>query len=99
VTRTVDVQCSGDSRRGWTCFALIRGGGEAVSEHEVRVDPSHLERLAPGATDPTDLVVRSIAFLLDREPPSSILRAFDLTAIGRFYPEYETTIRRTVRSV
>ena len=43
--------------------------------------------------DPTELVERSMAFLLEREPPTSILRTFDLTVIGRFFPEYEATIR------
>ena len=52
-----------------------------------------LARLAPSATDPTGLVERSIAFLLQREPPTSILRTFDLTAIGHFFPSYEATIR------
>lgn len=98
MTPTVDVQCSGDARRGWTCFAGIREDDRRISEHEVRVNPGDLERLAPGAVDPTDLVVRSIAFLLEREPPSSILRAFDLIVIGRFYPEYETTIRHADRA-
>ena len=52
-----------------------------------------LDRLAAGATDPTDLVRRSFAFLLEREPKEAILRSFDLPIIGRFFPEYEATIR------
>ncbi|MEO5940405.1 MAG: hypothetical protein ABIZ72_05530 [Candidatus Limnocylindrales bacterium] len=90
---SVDVECAGDARRGWTCFAAIRTGHELVSEHDVRVAPGDLARLSPRATDPTDLVERSIGFLLEREPPTSILRAFDLVAIARFFPEYESTIR------
>lgn len=34
-----------------------------------------------------------MSFLLEREPPTSILRTFDLTVISQFYPEYEATIR------
>ena len=98
MTQAVDVQCTGDAHRGWTCFATIRTARGDVSEHQVRVASADLERLAPGATDPTDLVIRSIAFLLEREPPSSILRAFDLVTIARFYPEYLTTIRATTRA-
>jgi hypothetical protein len=33
-------------------------------------------------------------FLLEREPKESILRSFDVTVIGRYFPEFETTIRR-----
>ena len=40
-----------------------------------RVASEHLDRFGNGETDPTDLVRRSFAFLLAREPPSSILRA------------------------
>jgi hypothetical protein len=98
VTWTVDAQCSGDADRGWTCFAEIREGARLASEHEIRIAPQDLERLAPGAADPADLVKRSIEFLLEREPPTSILRTFELTVIGRFFPEYERTIRRTVRA-
>lgn len=92
---TVDVACSGDGRAGWTCFVAILDGDRHVSEHEVRVAAGDLARLAPGAADPADLVERSFAFLLERESPGSILRSFDVTAIGRFFPDYEATIRRT----
>lgn len=90
---TVEVGCSGDRRVGWTCFAAIREADRIVSEHEVRLAAGDLARLAPSATDPADLVERSMSFLLEREPPTSILRTFDLTVISQFYPEYEATIR------
>ena len=91
---SVDVSCTGSPAAGWTCFVAIRDGGTA-SEHEVRVTNADLARLAPGAPDPTTLVERSFAFLLEREPPSSILRRFDLPVIGRYFPEYEASIRRS----
>ena len=48
---------------------------------------------APLPADPVDLVRHSFAFLLEREPKTSILRRFDLTVIGRYFPEWERTIR------
>jgi hypothetical protein len=51
-----------------------------------------LARLAPGAASPEDLVRRSFAFLLRREPKESILRRFDLPLIGRYFPEWEAEI-------
>jgi hypothetical protein len=95
---TIEVRCSGDGHRGWTCFAAIRAGDETISEHEVRVAPGDLARLDPARGDPIRLVERSIAFLLEREPPGSILRTFDLTVIGRFFPEYEVDIRSRVQA-
>ena len=53
-----------------------------------------VRRLAPGTTRPEDLVKRSFRFLLDREAPSMILRTFDLSEIGRYFPDYEREIRR-----
>ncbi len=90
---TVDIQCTGDARLGWTCFVTVRGEAGRTSEFEVRVTHEHLDRLRPDDAEPTDLVRRSFAFLLEREPPSSILRTFELPTIGRYFPEYEATIR------
>ena len=87
----VDVACSptGD---GWTCVATVGGAG-APTTHDVTVRARDLARLAPGAADPLDLVRRSFAFLLEREPKTSILRRFDLMVIGRYFPEFEAAIR------
>ena len=88
---TPEVTCSraGD---GWTCDVAFSDGERVVTTHRVSVAAADLARLDPGAATPDDLVRRSFAFLLDREPPSSILREFDLTEIGRYFPEYEATI-------
>jgi hypothetical protein len=94
MTRTVEVQCSGDRRVGWTCFVAIRERDRVVSEHEVRVAPADLTRFGSASIEPTDLVARSFAILLEREPPTSILRSFNLDVIGQFFPGYETEIRR-----
>jgi hypothetical protein len=53
-----------------------------------------LERLAPGATDPSSLVRASFAFLLERESRESILRRFELMVIERYFPEYPGEIVR-----
>jgi hypothetical protein len=86
----VDCQSSGD---GWTCDVGV-ADDDGRSHHTVRVRRDDLARLDPAAADPSDLVHRSFAFLLEREPPESILRSFDLTMIGRYFPEYESAIRR-----
>lgn len=78
---------------GWTCCVRLADAAGS-SEHRVRVRSKDLARLAPGASDPADLVRRSFEFLLAREPRRSILRSFDLPVIERYFPEYETTIRR-----
>lgn len=94
----IDIRCDGSRDDGWTCDAALRDDGHEASSHRVRVTAADLDRLAPGATDPTVLVRASFEFLLEREPPSSILRTFDLPVIGRYFPEYETEIRRRVEA-
>jgi len=77
---------------GWDCKVTVRDGSE--TRHRVRVSRADLARLAPGASDPVDLVEASFAFLLEREPKESILREFDLTVIARYFPDYEREIGR-----
>lgn len=78
----------------WTCDVTIDVEGGPTTRHEVTVRAADLERLDPGALDPHLLVDRSFRFLLQREPPSSILRSFDLLEIARYFPEYEASIRQ-----
>jgi hypothetical protein len=77
---------------GWSCRVDVVEERSATS-HRVSVAAADLERLDPGATDPTDLVRRSFVFLLEREPKESILRSFDLTVIGHYFPDWERRIR------
>ena len=88
----IGVTCHRASN-GWLCRVAINEDG-SESTHTVTVRDEDLDRLAAGATDPTDLVRRSFAFLLEREQKEAILRSFDLPIIGRFFPDYEAAIRR-----
>ena len=85
-TRDLTVSCmpAGD---GWNCHVTV-GQDERRTTHDVAVSAADIERLAPGATDPTALVRESFEFLLEREPRESILRTFALPDIGRYFPEY-----------
>lgn len=94
----IDVRCDGSPGGDWRCSVTLRDAGRVVSAHDVRVRAADLARLAPNAPDPTSLVEASFAFLLERESPASIVRSFELMDIGRYFPEYETTIRRLDRS-
>jgi len=90
----IDVTCASDAG-GWTCDVAMHGRS-VETHHQVTVSRADLERLEPGATDPAEVVRRSFEFLLEREPPESILRSFDLTVIGRYFPDYERVIHRDV---
>jgi len=79
---------------GWKCLVTVDQGGDRTT-HTVTVKRADAERWARGteASDVQDLVVRSFEFLLEREPPGSILRTFDLATIQRYFPEYDRLIR------
>lgn len=68
----------------------VRVNGHA---YDVGVSDQDAARLAPGV-DAADLVRESFLFLLDREPPGSILPRFELPVIARYFPEYDGDIRR-----
>jgi hypothetical protein len=93
---SITVRCEGAPEDGWVCRVTLREGGLDISSHFVRVWQAELTRFAPGFATPDALVKASFAFLLARESPQMILRSFDLTEIGRYFPEYEATVRRAI---
>jgi hypothetical protein len=90
------VQVSAERKgEGWICAVIVLTQGRR-NEYEVSVRPEDLERWGSGddAAAVEDLVSRSFDFLLEREPPSSILRSFDLAVIQRYFPEYDQEFKR-----
>jgi hypothetical protein len=88
----LDVACTSADGQ-WTCDVAISDDDGTTTHHVVGLTGADMERLAPGAVDPHELVVRSFRFLLVREPKESILTTFDLPVIGRYFPEFEREIR------
>jgi len=66
--------------------------GRTTTSHTVTLSPSYYEKLTSKRVAPEVLVEKSFEFLLERESNTSILRSFELPVIGRYFPEYETTI-------
>lgn len=87
------VRCA-PATSGWRCAVTI-DDGRGTSAHDIAVATEEADALA-AATDRADverLVYETIAFLLEREPKESILRSFDLSVVGGYFPEYEHEIR------
>jgi hypothetical protein len=77
-------------------YTVTISDGGATTSHTVRV-PSGLPATMGCAQVPVVELVRfSMEFLLEREPPTSILRTFSLEQIGDYFPDYGVTIRRTL---
>ena len=70
---------------------------QTTTTHRVTVDPAYHEKLTDGHISTEKLVEKSFEFLLQRESNTSILRTFELPVIGRYFSEYETTIRTMIK--
>lgn len=78
---------------GGRTFQVKVTDGDSQSTHEVTVDEDTVTSLAwEGSLE--ELIRRSFDFLLQREPKESILSAFELSEISRYFPQYTEEIRR-----
>ncbi len=59
-----------------------------MTEHEVTATPAAVGRIRRDTETTEETVARAVRFLLEREPPSSILRRFALEDIARYFPEF-----------
>jgi hypothetical protein len=75
-------------------FQVTVKEGRGETHHRVTLQKADYERLSGGRASPEALVTESFRYLLEREPKESILRSFDLTLIGHYFPEYERAIGR-----
>lgn len=80
-------------RPGENQFRVRVNDGAGETLHLVSVKPEDYLRLTGGKVDAAELVRRSFEFLLENEPKESILKKFDLSAIERYFPEYEREIK------
>lgn len=65
---------------------------ETTTKHTVSVAKEYYEKLTSGKMSVEKLIEKSFAFLLAREPNTSILSEFDLPLISKYFPEYEEKI-------
>ena len=89
----IDVQAESD-----TAFVVSVADGEDQTTHRVTVPSEFADGLVGQAGSTEELVRLSFEFLLEREPKESILREFDITVIGRYFPEYEDELRGRLRA-
>jgi hypothetical protein len=75
-------------------FRVQVRAGDAETTHIVGIPGDFAARYALPAVAPEVLVERSFEFLLEREPPGSILERFTLDEISRYFPVYPGEIAR-----
>jgi hypothetical protein len=82
-----------DVERFLSRFHVTVREGESSTEHDVTLSASDFERLGSNHRSPEGFVRACFEFLLEREPKESILPAFDVSAIGGYFPEFERRIQ------
>jgi hypothetical protein len=82
---------------GRSSYQVDVGSAGARTSHTVAVPEGLASELGWGQAAEADLVRESFAFLLEREPATSILRTFSLEVIGRYFPDFPAEIRRRRR--
>lgn len=85
----ISVALDGDRRY----LVAVQGSGVNTS-HSVEVPEGLADELGWGEAPEADLVRASFDFLLEHEPPQSILRSFSLEVIGTYFPQYRSEMRR-----
>ena len=86
----ITIESSGNA-----VYRVVVTQGRNTTTHDVTVKPEDIARYAPGTTAER-LLEASFEFLLEREPPSSILSRFALPVIEQYFPEYPRVIRQMV---
>jgi hypothetical protein len=94
----IDVSCEPAATGDGTRCRVTVTDDDGTSTFDVAVPAAgpFLASLLPDPAfdDPERLVRETFAFLLEREPRSSILARFDLPVVARYFPEYPAEIRR-----
>ena len=74
---------------GGLVFDVIVRDARGESRHQVTMQTDEAERWAKLGAEPTPCVEAVMRFLLDREPKESILGAFDMRVVRRYFPEFD----------
>jgi len=93
MTSKIEIERIGDEE-----FQVLVTDGQSSTSHRVTLKRTDCRRLTAGKIEPEELVRRSFGFLLEKEPKESILARFDLTVIGRYFPDFERVIQRRISS-
>jgi hypothetical protein len=74
---------------GGLVFDVIVHDGRGESRHRVTIQADEAGRWAKFGAEPSRCVEAVMRFLLDREPKESILSAFDMRLVRRYFPEFD----------
>jgi hypothetical protein len=86
------VSVTSDPSGGGLVFDVIVRDARGESRHRVTIQADEARRWAKFAAEPSDCVEAAMRFLIDREPKESILSAFDMRVVRRYFPEFDDAL-------
>jgi len=89
-----DIAVERTDGNGQIVFEVRVGEDDTESRHEVTLSEEDYRRLGESYASPEEFVQACFEFLLEREPKESILSRFDVSAIPRYFPDFEEEIKR-----
>lgn len=94
-TYTVTIEEQEETDDGWWFLVSISQKGHAtdVTEVSVTVGESYWERITEGEISPEETVIKTIKFLLDREPKEDILKEFDISTVKKYFSDFEDEMK------
>lgn len=96
--KRASIEVSSPGQREGTRFEVVVTEQDGSStQHWVTLDQSDYLRLSGEQASREELVEESFRFLLEREPKESILSEFSLPVISRYFPQYESEIKRRLQ--
>jgi hypothetical protein len=88
------VSVTSDPSGGGLVFDVIVRDARGESRHRVTIQADEARRWAKFGAEPSGCVEAAMRFLIDREPKESILSAFDMRVVRRYFPEFDEAFPR-----
>jgi hypothetical protein len=82
------ISITPDSAHALTFDVVVRDA-RGESRHRVTMRAEEAKRWAKLGAEPSHCVEAAMQFLVEREPKESILSAFDMRVIRRYFPEFD----------
>jgi len=96
---SVEIGQESEEPRRWRYEVFVHEGeeeGQVRHAFEVTLNWADYDHWSHGRVAPQRVVDAVFRFLLEREPPSAILRKFDCSLVRRYFPEVDQQLPRMI---
>ena len=81
-----------ENKNSWV-YGVEVGTSSLTYSYKVTLDKAYYKKMTDEKLSPLLFIEHSFFFLLEEEPPSSILRDFNIKEIRSYFPEYEEAMQ------